>query len=144
MSFTYLASPYSVKQELSKTQAADLRDKRYRRVCKMAAKMMKEGEKVFCPIAHSHPIEVIGMPGELQSGDFWLEQDFAILRHAKELAVFKIPGWDESSGIAREIAFAEEHNIPVRYIENVVFKRVYKRKGQRNLSQESPWTRPKY
>lgn len=122
MTFAYLASPYSVVQPISEQQARVLRDSRYRRVCKLAAKLMKEGKKVFCPIAHSHPIEVIGMPGEIQSGDFWLDQDFAILQHANELIVYQMDGWDKSSGIRREIEFAEEHNIPITYIENKPLK----------------------
>lgn len=124
----YLASPYSVKTEgLSHQVASSIRDARYRKVCKLAAEMMKEGKKVFCPIAHSHPIEVIGMPGEIQSGDFWLEQDFAILKNASKLAVFQMDGWEQSSGIRREIEFAEEHNIPVEYIPNKKFTRKYRK-----------------
>lgn len=123
MSFSYLASPYSVTQPISPQQAVVLRSSRYRRVCKMAAKLMKEGKIIFCPIAHSHPIETIGMPGELQSGDFWLEQDFAILKHASELLVYKMDGWNKSKGVMREIEFAQEHGIPVNYIENVTIPR---------------------
>lgn len=123
MTFAYLASPYSVVQPISSQQAVVLRNSRYRRVCKMAAKLMKEGKKIFCPIAHSHPIETIGMPGELQSGDFWLDQDFAILKHANELIVYKMDGWDKSKGVLREIEFAKENNIPVVYLENTTIHR---------------------
>ena len=87
---------------------------------------MKNGELIFCPIAHSHAIEAIGMPGEVNSGDFWLKQDFAVLAHAKELIVFMMDGWEDSNGIKAEIEFAKEHDIPIRYIENRVFKRVKK------------------
>ena len=125
--YIYLASPYSVKYPLSQHQAQMLRMKRYEKVCKMAAELMKNGENVFCPIAHSHPIETIGMPGELHGQDFWLKQDFAVLRHAKELVVFQMDGWEQSSGVKAEIDFAKEHDIPIRYIENKVFKRVSNR-----------------
>jgi len=121
--YSYLASPYSVKSPLSPVQAATLRDRRYRHVCKLAALLMRQGHKIFCPIAHSHPIEVIGMGGKIMDGDFWLEQDFALLKHASELIVFKMDGWEQSSGVAREIAFAEENAIPIRYIENIKWKR---------------------
>jgi hypothetical protein len=84
---------------------------------------MRQGHKIFCPIAHSHPIEVIGMGGKIMDGDFWLEQDFALLKHASELIVFKMDGWEQSSGVAREIKFAEEFDIPIRYIENIKWKR---------------------
>lgn len=122
--YSYLASPYSVKHPISAHQALLLRLKRYERVCKMAAELMKNGENIFCPIAHSHAIETIGMPGEIYGQDFWLKQDFSVLQHAKELIVFKMDGWDKSSGVAAEIEFAKENNIPIRYIENKSFKRV--------------------
>jgi len=119
----YLASPYSVKQKVSETQAAIIRKRRFEKVCKYAAKLMKEGELVFCPIAHSHPIEVIGMPGEVNDGDFWLKQDFAVLQFCKELRVLMMDGWEQSSGVQREIEFAHQLNIPVSYVEDVTDKR---------------------
>jgi len=125
--YSYLASPYSVRQPISAHQAHLLRLKRYERVCKMAAELMKAGEVIFCPIAHSHPIETVGMPGELYGQDFWLRQDFPLLKAAKELIVFKMDGWDKSSGVAAEIEFAKANNIPIRYIENKSFKRVSNR-----------------
>jgi len=124
--YSYLASPYSVKNPISVAQAAQLRERRYKHVCKLAALLMRQGHKIFCPIAHSHPIEVIGMAGVIMDGDFSLEQDFALLKHASELIVFKMDGWEQSSGVAREIAFAEEHSIPIRYIENIKWKRAFK------------------
>lgn len=124
--FSYLASPYSVKYPLSQHQALLLRLKRYEKVCKLAAVLMKNGENIFCPIAHSHAIETIGMPGELYGQDFWLKQDFAVLAQAKELIVFMMDGWKDSNGIKAEIEFAKERDIPIRYIENRVFKRAKK------------------
>lgn len=124
--YSYLASPYSVKNPISQRQATLLRFKRYEKVCRMAAELMKQGEVVFCPIAHSHPIETLGMPGELYGQDFWLKQDFPLLKAAKELIVFKMDGWDQSSGVKAEIEFAKANNIPIRYIENKSFKRIYR------------------
>lgn len=121
MSYSYLASPYSVLSPVSKQVAMTIRDRRYRKVCRKAAALMKEGKLIFCPIAHSHPIEVIGMGGEIMTGDFWLEQDLAILEHASELLVYKMDGWHLSSGVKREIAFAEAHDIPVVYLEDESF-----------------------
>ncbi len=116
---TYLASPYSVIWNISKQMAAKVRQRRFKEVCKKAADMMKDGYKIFCPIAHSHPIEVIGMPGELQSGDFWMGQDLEVLKHCARLVVFRMEGWNESSGVKREIEFAEQNGIPVYYIDGV-------------------------
>lgn len=110
MSFIYLASPYSHPN-------ADIKQRRYEAICKVAAKLMEQGEQVFCPIAHSHPIEVIGM-NQVRNGDFWLKQDFAILKHAEMLVVCMMPGWGESHGIKAEVQFANDNKIPVAYIDH--------------------------
>lgn len=116
--FTYLGSPYTIvgMEGLTEQAKANRRTRRFKQVCAKAAELMLAGEKVFCPIAHSHPIEVHGM-NEVKSGDFWLAQDFAILQFANKLTVFRMEGWELSDGLRREIAFAKELNIPVTYID---------------------------
>ena len=108
---TYLASPYSAPTARQRTM-------RYKKVCKKAAELMEKGELIFCPIAHSHPIETIGM-ADRKSGDWWLRQDFAILEKCSKLLVYKMKGWENSYGIKREIDFAELAGIPVEYIEDL-------------------------
>lgn len=103
----YLASPYS-KYPQGRIAA-------FEKVCKKAAELMLEGFNIFCPIAHSHPIELIGMT-TMKSGDFWLKQDFAVLGVCSKMFVYKMEGWEESDGVTREIAFAKEHGIPVEYL----------------------------
>lgn len=106
----YLASPYSHADP-------EIKLERFERVCKAAAKLMEAGYEVFCPIAHSHPIEVHGM-SYVHSGEFWLNQDYAILKHCDALIVFKLDGWDSSDGIYHEVVFAFENNIPVWFMED--------------------------
>jgi hypothetical protein len=102
----YLASPYS-KFPGGRQQA-------YYLACKKAGELMLKGNNVFCPIAHSHPIEEY--MGEIQKGDWWLKQDFEILKHCDELWVYQMPGWASSYGVAQEIKFAKWESIPVKYI----------------------------
>lgn len=116
--FIYLASPYSVTDPISEPLAAKLRKKRFEKVCKLAAELMLEGHTVFCPIAHSHPIEVLGMKNNMQKGDFWLAQDFKFLANCTDLYVYMMEGWDRSHGVRAEIEYAEQHNIPIKYIPN--------------------------
>lgn len=104
----YLASPYSAL-------TARTRETRFKRVCKKAAQLMEEGYEVFCPIAHSHPIEVHGMKGR-KDGDWWLKQDFAVLAHCDKMFVYCIDGWKESYGIKREVEFADLAKIPITFI----------------------------
>lgn len=114
----YLASPYTIVNgaNLSAQALKNRRTRRFKQVCKKAAELMLQGEQVFCPIAHSHPIEVNGMK-DVKNGDFWLKQDFAVLAHCDELRVFRMKDWQQSDGIRREIEFANERNIPVTYID---------------------------
>ena len=114
----YLASPYTVKDPKATVQAMkNRRTRRFEKVCRKAAElMMIPGNKVFCPIAHSHSIEVNGM-GVLMEAAFWLEQDFAILTYVDKLVVYRMEGWKESEGIKKEIEFATGLKIPIEYID---------------------------
>jgi hypothetical protein len=115
MDLTYLASPYSV----GGADAAE-RKRRYQLVCRVAGALMAQGENIFCPIAHSHPIEIYS--GEIlkncSTHEFWLKQDFAILRHCSRMKVLLLPGidWHESVGITREVQFANRYGIPIFFI----------------------------
>lgn len=108
MSLVYLASPYS-KFPYGREEA-------FKQVCKKAAKLMEEGLSIFCPIAHSHPIEKEGM-NDTKDGDWWLRQDLAVLKHCDKLLVYKMPGWDTSYGVNEEVNFAKKNNIKVEFLE---------------------------
>lgn len=113
MSFIYLASPYTNPDD-----PTDLiyRETRYREVCVAAAHLMLQGEMVFSPIAHSHPI-AMNLPLDLRnSHEFWLEQDFAILERADKLVVCRLHQWERSYGITRELEFAARRGIPVYFL----------------------------
>lgn len=109
MSLCYLASPYSHADPL-------VRERRFEDACRVAGEMMKAGKCVFAPIPHSHAIEQTfdGPPGD---HDFWLRQDFAVLRHCTELVVLRLDGWEKSRGVAAEVEFAGRLGIPVTYID---------------------------
>lgn len=103
----YLASPYSHKNPAMK-------EARFHEVCKVAARFMEGGTTVFCPIAHSHPIEKHGM-ADIKDGDWWLKQDYDVLQHCSAVYVVTMPGWEKSYGIGKEIEFAKSKGIPVFY-----------------------------
>ena len=107
MSFTYLASPYSHPDEA-------VRAARFDRVVREAAKLMQRGECVFCPIAHSHPIDLV-LP-KIEGHSFWMGQDIPILRHAQKMKVLMLEGWEKSVGIAQELEFCRDAHIPIEYI----------------------------
>lgn len=111
MSLIYLASPYS-HPDLT------VIERRFHAACRAAAHLMREGNCVFSPVAHSHPISD-HIPEARLSHEFWLKQDFEILRHADMLMVLKLDGWEQSYGVGKEIEFALTIGIPVAYQEEV-------------------------
>jgi nucleoside 2-deoxyribosyltransferase len=103
----YLASPYSHSDPA-------VREQRFRAVCQAAARLMRNGEIVFSPIAHGHPIALHGLPNDWR---FWEWHDREQLLRCDELVVLTIDGWRESEGVQAEIRIAAELGKPVRYLE---------------------------
>ena len=106
MRLIYLASPYSHPDR-------QIQEQRFQAVCQQAAEMMRRGELVFSPIAHTHPIAAYDLPGDWA---FWRRYDRAMLERCDELAVLQLDGWEESIGVKAEIAIAKDLNLPVRFI----------------------------
>jgi len=110
MKRVYLASPY--------TGYNGSRGEAFQRVYQKAAEVMMDNPEVsvFCPIAHSHAIETESdLPP--QEGDWWLQRDFPFLEYCDELWVYKMDGWEQSYGVAKEIEFATDIGIPVVYLD---------------------------
>lgn len=108
MMFAYLASPYSHPDPV-------VRVARFDAACRVAARLMRAGEPVFSPIAHSHPIE--RHFDAIQDFEFWMKQDLPLLAAAGRLIVLRLDGWDLSRGVARELEFARERGIPTEFID---------------------------
>ena len=111
MSFVYLCSPYTP------TRAGDTVESRAHDAAKAAAKLMAAGHVVFSPIVHSHYVAEFLPADKRLDHHFWMHQDLPILRRAREVFVLRLPGWERSRGIAREISEAAIHNIPVRFLD---------------------------
>ena len=92
--FYYLATPYSKYPR--GTGAA------YIEACQQAALLVQAKIPVFCPIAHSHGVAVLGgVP--LDSYDIWLPADAPFMEAACGLIVCEMEGWETSYGISEEI-----------------------------------------
>jgi hypothetical protein len=105
----YLATPYSgtQKQQIERFDEA-------RRV---AGKIIKQGYCVFSPICHSHPIaEACDIDG---SHDFWKAQNESWLAWCEEVWIVTMPGWEESTGVKWEMAWAVTNWRPVEFIDPV-------------------------
>ncbi len=107
----YLASPYMHANEA-------VRQERHDAAVHAAIRIMAEtGEAVFSPIAHSHYMH-LWSAGKI-GGDWrqWAEFDRAVIASCSAFYVLKLPGWDESVGIAAETRIARELNIPIQHVE---------------------------
>lgn len=92
--FWYLATPYS----------------RYQRgiglaflaACRAAAWLVHRGVRIYCPIAHTHPVALAGGIDPLDHA-VWLPADRPFMAAAHGLIVCRLDGWAESYGIGEEI-----------------------------------------
>lgn len=102
----YLASPYTHESQLQREQRALA-------AAKAAANLARLGLVVFSPIAHSHPMAVHGqLPG---TWEFWEKFDRWFIERCDRLVVLTIDGWQQSKGIAAELALAEQFKKPISY-----------------------------
>lgn len=97
----FLACPYGHSD-------AEVVEQRFAIANEVAAKIARSGSVVFSQVSMSHPINKT-MP-ELDRaaiGKLWGPIDEAFMEAMGELVVIDIPGWEESAGIKREIAYFE-------------------------------------
>lgn len=104
----YLAAPFLDKD-------AKIRHERYDAVTKITARLMIAGNIVFSPLTHSYYLsEKYGCPN---IPDFWAKWYLTFLDHwATLLYVLRIPGWDKSNGVAKEIEYATMKGLPIIYL----------------------------
>ncbi len=104
----YLATPYSDPDP-------KVRQRRFDVVNRVAADLMRDGDHIFSPISHTHPI---ALAGDLPKGwEFWQGYDRAILAACSKMIVLMQSGWRESVGVSAEIRLAEEMGLPIEYID---------------------------
>ena len=102
----YLASPYSHNDPA-------IREQRFRAACQAAAAMLRDGQVVFSPIVHSHPLVAFGLPTAWSS---WERIDRAYLERCDEIVVLMLDGWEASVGVGAEIGIARTLGKPVRFL----------------------------
>lgn len=72
--------------------------------------LANRGIGFFCPHKHTEHFEIKAKAPE----QFYYELDMAFLERACD-ALLAIPGWENSPGARREVAYARERGIPVFY-----------------------------
>jgi len=118
----YLAAPYSGMEEFS-----------FRMSCAVAARLLDDGELIFSPIVHSHPLEAY-LIDHKNDHDFWIEFDTHLMERCQVLYVLAIDGWEKSKGVQFEIEWFESNKLPIfllvlDYDTGGVSKRRYYRKN---------------
>lgn len=106
---TYICSPYSHDDP-------HIRWQRWRAVVQYTGDLLKRGHLAFSPIAHSHPIAVeCGMGLDFEA---WEELDTAMMERCEAMHVLQLDGWQESKGIAHELAWWDANkNSRPKYVE---------------------------
>lgn len=100
----YLAGPYS-HPDLS------VRCDRFKRLNRIAGRLIKEGLLIYSPISHSHPIGIeCGMPFYYEH---WRAVDEMMIEKCEHFIVAQIGGWRESIGVRAEVLYAQKCNIPL-------------------------------
>jgi len=104
----YLATPYT-KYQAGIWPA-------YKEAARIAGGLLKLGHDVYSPIAHSHPLAVYGGLDPLD-GALWQRVDAPFLAMCDECVVALMDGWQESAGVAHEIAEFRKAGKRVRYLD---------------------------
>lgn len=110
MGIRYLAIPYSHED-------VKVKELRFEIANFVSAKLMQEGEIVFSPITHSHPLVKYGLPGDWE---YWKKQDESFLNICDSISIVQIQGWTESKGIRDEVAWMRKRGIEPEYINPLV------------------------
>jgi hypothetical protein len=111
----YLATPYS--KYLPGIDAA------FVHAAEIAARLLKQGVRVYSPIAHTHPLAMHGHIDPLDH-KIWLPFDEAMMDAADCLIVARMNGWEESYGVQHEIEFFSRDSKPVIHIDPVTLRLV--------------------
>ena len=104
----YLASPYS-------DEDFSVMEYRFKEVAGLTAHYLQKGLIVYSPIVHGHQLAIdYSLP---KGYVFWQKHCLGMVDAASELYVYQLDGWEESIGLADEIARAHYRGIPVKYID---------------------------
>lgn len=111
-SYKYIGSPYTHK---SKTVMRD----RYYMVSDYTAYCIKQGQFVYSPIVHCHPLAIDhNLPRDVS---FWIEYNACMLLKSNCLLVLCLSGWKSSVGLLGEIDLAYEYGVKTAYIDPITY-----------------------
>lgn len=102
----YMATPYS--KYTGGIEAAFID------ACRAAADLIRQGNAVYSPIAHTHPI---ALHGNIDPYDhnIWMALDAHQMKVSDGIIVVMMPGWEESKGVGIEIEEFKKAGKPIRW-----------------------------
>lgn len=107
-SVAYLACPYSHLDPI-------IMNFRHSMATKVAFDLLCRGILVYSPLTHNIPIDKLGIHGNHET---WKSFDHEMLSRCNRLIVLKLPGWEESKGVAAEIVKANQMGLPIEWMED--------------------------
>lgn len=100
----YLASPYSDKD-------VAVMEERFKQAALFAGKLLNEGQIVYSPIVHCHPIAcLMELPRDFA---FWQKFDTEMIKRATAFWELHLPGWENSKGMKAERDIATALGLPI-------------------------------
>lgn len=107
MNIAYLSCPYFHPDPKIKKE-------RHAIANRVTFNLMRQQVLVYSPLTHNIPIDQLGIHGDWTT---WKNFDHEMLSRCDRLIVLMLPGWDESKGVAAEIAQANLLGIPVEWMQ---------------------------
>jgi hypothetical protein len=108
MSFIYLGSPYSYHHPIVVMD-------RFNRTERLVAQLLKRNYHIYSPIVHCHELaHKYDLPKDAM---FWQSYNYAMLAKASQLWVYRLPGWEESTGLTAERLLANKLSIPTQFVD---------------------------
>jgi hypothetical protein len=107
----YLGGPYT-------HHLPHIRLERFASITRAAAKLIQQGRIVYSPLTMTHPIDlVMADAGETLGSDYWVKFDEAFMEFCTEMVVLRLSGWEQSSGVKREVAYFRQRCRPVTFMD---------------------------
>lgn len=115
MSPCYLASPYTGRT----AECASAREGiRFAETLYVASILLSRGRLIYSPVILGHTINQFMRDHSLPrpGWEFWMIWSKELLLMCDSVFVLCADGWRESRGVAQEIRWAQENEIPITYI----------------------------
>lgn len=108
-SLTYIAAPYSHPDAAIKAQ-------RLVDFARFDAEMMNQGIFTVSPMTKAFELQHATFP---DNWEYWRDYSYALMDRCSNVIVLLLDGWDKSVGVQAEIEYANELEIPIKYMRPI-------------------------